>query len=247
MAIRKDEGIVLRSFDFRETSKIASIYTENSGKILGIFKGFKNKPPHFSTTLDIFSLNEFIFYESKSEIWLVSYADMIESFSFIKTDSERNIIACSLLELVDKTISLHLPSQDIFNLLKEALYSFKDFPPERIVYIFQIKFLSLAGFRPTLENCLRCLKPIGVGFSFSIKLGGLLCKDCSIQENSSHSISPEVIASLRYIQHSDFRKGLRLKPSLKAEKEILNILERFLGYHLETKLKSLIFLGRRND
>ncbi|HEC68800.1 MAG TPA: DNA repair protein RecO, partial [Candidatus Omnitrophica bacterium] len=74
MAIIKDKGFILRTFDFRETSKIVHIFTKKLGKVHGVLKGFRRGKKEFTTSLDSFSLNEFIFYQSRNPLWLVSSA-----------------------------------------------------------------------------------------------------------------------------------------------------------------------------
>lgn len=243
MAIKKDFGIVLRTFDFRETSKIAHIFTQHSGKIHGLFKGFSTGKKNFTTTLDTFSLNEFVLYESKSEIWLISFADIIDQFEYLKTDLDKNFIANYIVELVDKVVPLHYPSENIFNLIKESFFYLKNHLSKKILYIFQIRMLELSGFKPHLTSCIKCAKDINDACFFSVRLGGFLCRACFHQDRFAQSISKELTSCLQYIQRHDFKMSLRLTVSDACEKKIFAILEEFLGFHLSTKIKSLTSIG----
>ncbi len=239
MAIKKDVGFVLRTFEFRSTSIIAHILTKENGKIHGIFKGFRAGKKHFTTPLSLFSLNEFIFYESRGQLWLFSFADMVDDFPYLKEDLNKNMIAQYIIELANKVLPTHLPAQEIFDLVKESFSYLRDHIDKKILYIFQVKILELSGFRPHLTACIKCNQEIIHNAYFSVKFGGFLCNGCWKYDRYSREVSAELISCLRYIQNNDFELALRLTPSVDTEKRIFVILEDFLKYHLDTKIKSL--------
>lgn len=239
MAIKKDVGFILRAFDFRETSKIVHVFTRNTGKIHGLLKGFRSGKKEFTSCLDTFSLNEFIFYESNKELWLVSWADLIDDFSHLKENVEKNLIASYIVELVDRVTPLHLPSQKTFHLIQDCLSYLEHNPQRKILYIFQIRILELSGFRPHLTACVKCSMEIQKRVFFSVNLGGFLCSTCFGYDKLSKELPAELISSLKYIQNNDFKISLRLSLTPGAEKQIFEILEEFLGYHLDARIKSL--------
>jgi len=239
MGIKKDTGFVLRAFDFRETSKIVHVFTRNSGKIYGLLKGFRSGKKEFTSSLDIFSLNEFILYESRNELWLVSWADLIDDFRHLKESVEKNLIASYIVELVNRVTPLHFPSQKTFGLIQECLSYLEHNPQRKILYIFQIKILELSGFRPHLTACVKCLREIQKRVFFSVNLGGFLCSSCFGYDKLAKELPAELILSLKYIQNNDFKTSLRLSLTPGAEKQIFEILEEFLGYHLDARIKSL--------
>ncbi|MFH1504752.1 MAG: DNA repair protein RecO [Candidatus Omnitrophota bacterium] len=134
--IKKDLGFVLKRYNFRETSLISTLYTYRFGKIRGIFKGFYTSKKEFSSGLDIFSLNEFVFYPKKSEIWLVSHADLISDYSFLRENLSKAKIAGRFFNLVDKTTELWDSNLEIFTLVNSCLGLLKDEKDFKIFYIF---------------------------------------------------------------------------------------------------------------
>ncbi len=238
MAIKKDLGIVLRGFDFRNTSKIAHILTRENGKINGIFKGIRAGKKNFTTPLNTFSLNEFIFYESRSELWLVSFADLVDDYLYLRTNLQKHAVANYIAELSNKILALHHPCKDIFNLVSESFSWLRNDVDRKLLYIFQIKILELSGFRPHLTDCIKCLRPIKKKAYFSVSLGGFLCPECRGYDVSAKGVYGELLRSLRYVQNNDLRRSLRLVPSRQTEYSIFNIIEGFLKYHLDAKIKS---------
>ncbi|NQT28725.1 MAG: DNA repair protein RecO [Candidatus Omnitrophica bacterium] len=231
--IEKDLGFVLKRYNFRETSLITTLYTSRFGKIKGIFKGFYSSKKEFSSPLDVFTLNEFIFYPKKSEIWLISHADLVSDFSYLKEDLLKAKVGALLFNLLDKTMPLWDKNIQIFNLMNDCLNSLRQEREFKILYVFLIKFLSLAGFRPEFNHCLKCQKILDDEFSFSVAKGGLICKVCRGGEADAKRITKQTCCSLLYIQNSDFSFISRLKTTRVCEEEILYILGRFLAYHFD--------------
>lgn len=231
--IQKDLGFVLRRYNFRETSLITTLYTYRFGKIKGIFKGFYTSKKEFSSPLDIFSLNEFVFYPKKSEIWLISHTDLVSDFSYLRKNIEKAKISAFLFNLLDKTLPLWDSNQYIFSLVNSCLNCLSEEPELKILYIFLIKFLTFSGFKPELNHCVSCEKLLNNEFSFSVVKGGLVCCDCARKVKDAKRINKQVCRSLLYIQNTEFSLARRLKIDKACEEEIFYILERFLNYHFD--------------
>lgn len=245
MAIQTERAFVLKSFDFRETSKIATLFTENSGKIKGIFKGIRAGKKNFTTNLGLGTLNEIVYYPSRSDLWLVSYADLLPG-PFLTIDNlDVTTVLNYILELVDKIMPMHAASKAIFDLIEQTLLALNDKAWEVVIYVFQAKLLELSGFRPSLNQCTWCFCDLRQDALFSSKTGGLVCENCSPAIKDCFRLSREVLISLRYIQENDFSFALRLKPSAKARYEMRKILDDFFIYHTNTKIRSmeLMLLG----
>lgn len=231
--IEKDSGFILRRYNFRETSLIATLYTYRFGKIRGIFKGFYTNKKEFSSSLDVFSLNEFIFYPKKSEIWLVSQADSLAYYPYLRIDLEKAKVAAIMFNFVDKAMELWDRNEYVFGLLNNCLNLLEKQRSLKILYIFLIKFLTLSGFKPEFNHCIDCHITLTNDILFSASRGGLLCIKCALKNSDAHRISPQASKSLLYIQNTNFPLVSRLNPGVKCEEEILNILKSFVAYHFE--------------
>lgn len=242
--ISKDIGFVIRRHNFRETSVIASIYTSRFGKITGIFKGFYTQKKEFSTPLDVFTLNEFVFYPKKREIWLVSFADFIYDFYPLRDNFNKSRMGVIFLNLVDKTMPLWDSNPEVFFLLRQCLLWLCEEDERRVLYVFLIKFLTVSGFKPQFDHCIICHNNLsGEEVFFSVSKGGLVCGDCRHTSNDSRRITKEALACLFYIQRADFPGVNRLKISSASEKEILSLLRSFLLYHLDYDIFSKLYFN----
>src|SRR4029077_16102831 len=88
--IVKTEGIVLKTFDFRETSRIAAFFTRDFGKVKGVLKGIRRDPGKFGSSVEKFSLNDIVYYQYRnSDIHLVSHCDMKDFYAGLRGDLGR--------------------------------------------------------------------------------------------------------------------------------------------------------------
>ena len=242
--IRSTEGIVLKTFDLRETSRIAVFYTKDRGKVKGVLKGIRADSRKFGSSIDKFSVNGLVYYEySRSDLHLISQCDLKQFYFMIRQDYKRNVAANYMLELVDTVMPLEHPNKKVYRLMLDYLASLEMVEDiDKLVHIFQIKILLLSGFRPHIDACVKCRKKVDGKVRFSLRAGGLICAQCPTTETNFSMISRGTIASMLHIEQSDWSKSLRLGLTNTARKELKYILNNFLIYHLGKKIRSARYL-----
>jgi DNA repair protein RecO (recombination protein O) len=245
MAIQKSEGILLRRQDLRETSMILTFYTRGFGKIKGIVRGVRGPRGQFGGgALEIFSLDEIVFYERKrSDIYTISQYDLVSYFNPIRESLEKLSYAMYMAELIDSVTSLADPNDDAFELLLNSLKLLEaDASPKRVARIFEIKLLYLLGLMPSMEICAGCGTKVGIPERFSIARGGLICKECFKAEREACPILPGTAKFIEHVLSSPFDRASRVKVAMPVGKELESILRKFLDYHIERRLKTVQFI-----
>ncbi|MCK5082640.1 MAG: DNA repair protein RecO [Candidatus Omnitrophica bacterium] len=242
--IQSTEGIVLKTFDLRETSRIAVFYTKDRGKVKGVLKGIRADSRKFGSSIDKFSVNGLVYYEySRSDLHLISQCDLKQFYFMIRQDYKRNVAANYMLELVDTVMPPEHPNKRVYCLMLDYLASLETVEDiDKLVHIFQIKILLLSGFRPHIDACVKCRKKVDGKVRFSLRAGGLICAQCPTTETNFSMISRGTIASMLHIEQSDWSKSLRLGLTNTARKELKYILNNFLIYHLGKKIRSARYL-----
>lgn len=240
MSIDKTQALVLRKMDFRETSLIADFYTREFGKVSGLLKGIRTEPKKFASTVELFSLNEIIFYRKRnSSLHLVSACDGRESFSSIRQDITKTGIASLMMEFIGAVMQQEDKNSEVFDLalccLNELAVTTN---PDKINTIFKIKMLSLSGFKPHFDSCVSCSERLLGESRFSLMLGGLLCPQCARKDVSARGIFRGTIATILYIERNDFKANVNLGLNPQVKRELCMILNAFLHFHLEKELKS---------
>jgi len=240
VAIHKTEAIVLKGFNFRETSLIVDLYTRDFGKISGLLKGIRTDPAKFASNLDLFSYNDVIFYQKiNSSLHLVSQVDKKDGFDAVRRDITKAGVASFMMELLSALMPVEDKNEDVFNLSLACLNELGGINyPEKIMTIFKIKMLSLSGFKPHFDSCVSCGDKVMGESRFSLVLGGLLCQGCSCKDPASRSIYRGTVASILHIERNDVKSNLNLGMNPQIKKELEFILNAFLNFHLEKELKS---------
>lgn len=244
MAIISTEAVVLRTVPLRETSVIAFFFTRSHGKVNGVLKGIRKDPRKFRTSLDKLSVNDIIFYQYRnSDIHLISHCDMKEHFPAIRVDIKRMTAADYACELLNKIMPVEQKNEPVYTLLLDYCRSLGEArDPGRLVHMFQIKLLALSGFRPHIDSCVQCASAVTHKAKFSTRQGGLVCPRCERREPGLIPVSPGALASLIYIEKHPWLQCLKLTLAPSVRKELKNILNNFLIYHLEKNIKSAKYL-----
>lgn len=242
--IQKTEGIVLRSIDFRETSRIVTFFTQDNGKMTGVLKGIRKDHRKFGSNVDKFSVNYIVYYPSRnSEIHLVGQCDLKQYFFPVREDLRKSLAASYILELVNLIMPVEDKNAKVYELMLDFLNTLeKDFDINQLVHMFQIKILSYSGFRPHLDSCVKCKKTIDRRAWFGLKEGGLICGNCPAPVESVHSVSPGSVATILHVERSEWAACLRLRFPPEVRKDLKYVLNNFLVYHLGRKLKSAKYL-----
>jgi len=246
MSIDKASAILLNKRDLRETSLIANFYTLEFGKISGILKGIRTEPKKFASNLEIFSLNEIIFYrKTHSSLHLVSQADKLNNFTGIRQNIDKTSIASFMMELINSIMQAEDTNEEVFKLTLTSLKELEtNYNPEKIATIFKIKMLNLSGFKPHFDSCVSCMDKISGQSRFSLSQGGLLCPSCMPKDPASRSIFRGTIATVLHIEKNEFNSSLNLGMNPQIKKELDLILNAFLNFHLGKELKSQKLLNK---
>ena len=251
MGIIKTEALVLKQFDLGEADKIITFYTKDYGKVRAVAKGVRKSRSSMSGIVLPFNYNYMTFYQSGS-LDRINQVKNIFSFSKLREDLTKMAYASFMAESIEKVGLENDPNQALFSLLLSSFHQLLKTDQE-FIYIelsFKIRLLAILGLKPELDNCISCNKEL-IYYKkniFDIKHGGLLCKDCYkkivegsvIEKYILFGESVQVIKSL-------FVTGLQPLPNLKISKQAYEqldeLINKFIQYHLDLKLKSFDFLN----
>ncbi len=246
MTIHKTEAIVFERRDYRETSYLLSFFTPDFGKIHAQAKGARRKIDKFGSSFLPISYNTIIFYENtKSDLHIISQADMIEHFEGIGNNIEKFTYAAYFMELINTAMPLGEKNREIFSLMMNFLkFLDKEDTISNIRQIFEIKFLNLSGFKPRLDCCVRCASHILEKSKFSYCMGGLLCPKCFTFDARARDVMKGTIATVNHIEEMNLKENANFKIISSVKTELEEILKNFIDFHLGTQFKSLEFFKK---
>ncbi len=180
----KTEGIVIKSSRFKENSKILTVLTQRFGKINIMAQGVMKPNSKALAYSEVFSTSEFILKKGRNFYYIIS-ADLINSHYFLRESIEKMAVGFYFLDLVDKSIPEEEINIKIYNMLIVALNNLEGREVDYIDLVlgFELKLISLIGYKPYLVNCMDCHTNNSNSWYFDIEQGGILCSNCKTKES----------------------------------------------------------------
>lgn len=146
----KTEGIVIRRKNIGEADRLLTIFTKESGKIRIKAPGVRKITSRRSSHVELLNLSVLTLYKSsRSVVPLLTEAQTIHDFDFIKQDLRRIGFAFYICELVDKLCPDNQENRRIFYLLRDTFEKLESLSyEETVINEFEEKALSFLGFMP---------------------------------------------------------------------------------------------------
>jgi DNA repair protein RecO (recombination protein O) len=249
MSITKTEAVVLKSIKFGDTSRIATLYTKDHGKVKVIAKGIRTPKSKLAGALQTFAHIQVVFYKKRtSEIYLLSQADTIGSHQPLTKDLNRYVFSSAALELLDGLITGEESNPQIFELTLHTLSFMQSCPEESIEKSFAhfaLKLTELLGYKPKLDKCISCNRsPAGRIILFSPEKGGIICRSCAKGDQTYLRLSKDSAVSALKLQSIKTEKLDTYNIPKEHLKEVSDVILSLLDYHTGRgkDLKSLEFL-----
>jgi len=247
-------AIVIRSHHYGESDKIVTFFTKDFGKIKGIAKGARRSRKRFQNALSLFSHIRLIFFD-KEGMGLVraENCDILHIFPKIREDLKRIFFGNYYLELMNEMAGEREANSEAFDLLLSFLLSLEEMEPqEEQLRMFEIRMLSLFGYRPNMKRCGLCkrdwedLKEIPYVL-FSLEKGALVCEQCAHALNNLIPLSLGTARLIERISQMELEKIHRLRFTAQALSESRAVLPKFIAYQLGKELKSLKALNNIDE
>ena len=234
--IKKIEGIVISTVDYKESSKIINVFTKEDGIIGVVARGAKKIRSKISNGTDVLSYGTFhINTKNTNSLGNLVEVDIIDNFKLIRKDIIKLNYSIYLLELASQ-VYRHDNDKDIYNLLISALIKINNnFNPRIITNIIELKLLEFLGIKPAIDYCVSCGKSNDIVTISSYK-GGYLCKNCALGEKI---LNIKTIKLIRMFYYVDLAKITKLDISDNIIEEIGMFIDeyydRYSGLYLKSK------------
>jgi DNA repair protein RecO (recombination protein O) len=178
------EALVLKRFDYSETSQIARLFTRSEGRLSVIAKGIKRPNADLRGPMDLFCLADVGFTgRPGDELLVLRKYHVVTGFPGLRQDLERMSAAFYLAELLCEGTRDRDPDEGLFELWLASFRALETAAAgecDAIVIRAELGFLEAGGFLPSLEACVRCGARVAPGEAalLSPLRGGVLCAAC---------------------------------------------------------------------
>ncbi|NOZ23676.1 MAG: DNA repair protein RecO [Planctomycetes bacterium] len=236
MAYCKSEAIVLRRFDYSETSQIAWVYTREYGKEKLIAKGAKRLTKNALGALDPLTHIHVVYLDRQREgLRTLTEWDLLDSFYGLREDLDRLYLASYAVQLVSDLTEDGEANPRVFEILLRVLKRLcQEGDHRKLVFAFELALLRSVGFLPRLVRCAHCGCDLAAGGRryFSIREGGALCEECGGVDTEASPVSPAMLPVMSVLAHGDRAQvdRLVLPPEVGVE------MRRVMNMHLSALL-----------
>jgi DNA repair protein RecO (recombination protein O) len=147
------DAVILRHSDWGEADRLLVLYTRELGKIRAVAKGVRKLRSRKAGHIEPFSRTALQLARGR-DMWIVTQAELQESFQPIREDLLKTAYAAYIVELLDRFSYEEGQNPALFRLLLDTLQRVsQEADPFLAVRYFEIRLLDILGFRPSLFQC----------------------------------------------------------------------------------------------
>ncbi|HVK16720.1 MAG TPA: DNA repair protein RecO [Fimbriiglobus sp.] len=205
MPAEKALALVVRGTDWSETSRIATLWTREFGKVRALAKGGRRLKSSFEVAFDLLTVCRVVVIRKHSGgLDLLTEAQVAERFPHLRSDLQALYAGYYVAELLADGTQDYDPHPALFDVALETLRSLAD-PADRPgrVSAFELAWLRELGYSPRLDACATCGNDLtsqaasGSRVGYGPTAGGVLCPDCLPTARDRQSLSGPGWAGLR--------------------------------------------------
>ncbi|MDX1468716.1 MAG: DNA repair protein RecO [Acidimicrobiia bacterium] len=234
MALRHDQGIVLRSYPFGDADRVVVLLSPNRGKIRTVAKGVRKTKSRFGGRLEPFTHVDLVLYEGRN-LDTITQAAVLEPFPRLREDLDAVVAAGTMVEAVDAVAQEDEAAMRLFLLLQRGLKALERGQRSTdLITSYLLKLADVVGVAPALAQCASCGRHDDI-HRFSFGGGGSVCDRCRVE--GTVRLRPGLTEYMARLAGSDFADLPPVNESLSGE--AMGIARRFVEYHLDRKLSSL--------
>src|SRR5947209_7953316 len=245
MSAEKAQALVLRTTDWSETSRIATLWTREFGKVRVLAKGGRRLKSNFESALDLLTVCSIVLLrKSSGSLDLLTEAQVVERFPQLRTDLPALYAAYYVAELLADWTEDYDPHPELFDEARRTLQELGK-PPAATgprLMRFELVLLRELGYSPRLTTCAGCGEPpVAQRLAFSPTAGGVVCPACQSGQRDRRPLSPGAWQALQVLSESGEAWRREWTPAVRAE--VRQLLGQYVTYLLGRRPRLLPYLG----
>ena len=191
MPLKESEAIVLRTYPFRESDLLVTLFTRNEGKIRGAAKAAKKSRRRFGGALEPLTYVKLTWEDrERQELARLDVCEVIHSPLTSEVTYPRAVAMGHVAELLDELLPDREASDAVFRL---AITVIRELRGDNIwlpITYFQLWMARLMGYLPDLSECINCGRSLNGSRAFFHALAdGLMCPEH--KRLASSELSPD--------------------------------------------------------
>lgn len=244
MKLYKIDAVVLHARDCGGADKLLTLFSRELGKIKVMAHGAGKATSRKRGGVQMFTRSRFLIRRGR-EIDSISQCEGMEMFLHLRESFEKLACASYLVEMVEAMAPAGEPSEPLFLLLVTTLQLMDGGDPEVLTLAFALKVAGIFGYQPELEVCAGCRSALEGNIFFNPALGGIVCVKCrESAPGTATACNRGMVETMKLLSRWHPDKLHQLKIDARTRDSLFRLLHEYLSYHLDTELKSAVFLDR---
>ncbi len=209
-----DDGVVLRTYRYREADRIAVLFTRHHGKVRVLARGARKTTSRLGGALEVLGHVGVDLVATRGELYVARHVAHRSTLSTLRADYARIGAGYAVVEALD-ALPEGLADEAVYELAVRVLRTLDDraYRPALVPASFYLRLLALDGSAPMVEACVECGREAPL-VAFDAVGGGVRCDRC----RKGRALSGEGLALLRRVLGGELAQVLReLDPPGAAE------------------------------
>ena len=172
----KTKGLIIKSSDYGETSRMITVFTEDMGIVSAGVYGAHSKKKGLGASSRIFTFGEFLFKESNGRLRADEIA-VREGFFPLCEDIVKLSAAVYFADLAYAAVGMNNRDEGVLRLLLNTIYAmcYNDVEPDTAKTVYEFRLAAEGGYLPVLDYCAACSSSLDGEIFFDIERGVILC------------------------------------------------------------------------
>lgn len=240
---------MVRSDREGETDRMLTLYSRELGRVLAMARGADRPRNRWAGRTRLFALIRGDLYQKRrgGNRFTLTQCQLLNAHAGIQSSLVRIRAAAEICEMVSLLTPLGVPQPSLWDLVMGSLELLERGRGEAaVVPAFQIRFLEILGLSPHLAGCTMCGRPYARNSAayYSAPRGGLVCRSCKPEEESTVLLSREAMRVLLALSRSPLEEAIELSAKGETWRQVNSVLQQHFEYHLDYQSRAAGWLKK---
>ena len=235
MPLKESEAIVLRTYPFRESDLLVTLFTRTEGKIRGAARAAKKSRRRFGGALEPLTYVKLTWEDrERQELARLDACEVLDSPLTSEVSYPRAVAMGHVAELLDELLPDREVSDAVFRLAVTVVKQLRGDDIWLPISYFQLWMARLMGYLPDLSECITCGRALNGRAFYHALADGLTCPEDKRLASSELCLDSRTLAGhmLRVPLSALHPANSAAQSASDLRKFLLQLFER----HLEKKL-----------
>jgi DNA repair protein RecO (recombination protein O) len=229
-----ERSIVLKRVPYADADWIVTFFSREHGRMSGIAPSARKSLRRFGSGLEPGAITNLTFTaRANSDLVRLEESQVLFSTTGMMASLARIEALGKAIRVALSFLKDHQAAPEKFDLLQNFLAHISQSDPVLSTTLaFELKWLALAGFEPSLTNCVSCGCAPSEEAPFSVPHGGLMCPECAQGERGTFVLSSQIRNDMTLLLRMPLGTEVRLNREHAISALLSHYTEHVLGHSL---------------